>query len=117
MYCGAARGSCKRWEVAMSEADDRLKAIFASDEPSARDPAFTAAVAEAMARRKFLADLAMLAAAATLGGLALWALWPALEPAIVALSQGLAPAAAALALAACVLAILGARPGAALGLD
>ena len=101
----------------MSEADARLKAIFAGDEPGPRDPVFTAAVVETIARRRFLADLALLAGAATVGALALWALWPSLEPALVSLSQSLAPIAGAVALATGVLVILGARPGAAIGLD
>ena len=101
----------------MSEADARLKAIFAADEPAPRDPAFAAAVAEAVTRRRFLGDLALLAGATVVGAFALWALWPALEPALVSVSQGLAPVAAGLALAACLMAILGARPGAAIGLD
>jgi len=101
----------------MSEADSRLKAIFAADTPPARDPAFAAEVAQALARRRLLGDLALLGGATAAGGVALWALWPSLEPAVVGLSQGLAPVAAALALAACVLVVLGARPGAALGLD
>jgi hypothetical protein len=101
----------------MTKADERLKAIFAADEPPPRDAAFTAAVIEALERRRFLRDMALLAGVTVLGGLLLWALWPTLEPALVAVSQGLAPAAAALALAACLLVVLGARPGAALGLD
>jgi len=36
--------------------DDRLKALFAYDEPPARDPAFSAAVMEKIMRRRFLAD-------------------------------------------------------------
>jgi len=51
------------------------------------------------------------------GGGALWALWPALQPALVALSQGLAPALGALALAACAAMVLGGRVRSALGLE
>ena len=101
----------------MTQADDRLKAIFAADEPPPRDPAFTAGVIGALARRRFLTDMALLVGLTAVGGLVLWAVWPTLEPALVAVSQGLAPTAAALALAASLLVILGARPGAAFGLD
>ncbi|MFN3585093.1 hypothetical protein [Phenylobacterium sp.] len=101
----------------MNEADDRLRALFALDEPPARDPAFSAEVMAAVMRRELLADVAVLSGAAFVGALALWALWPVLEPTLVAMSRGLAPTAAALALAAGALAILGGRPRAALGLE
>ena len=42
--CAAARACCKPWEMAMTQADDRLKALFAHDEPVVRDPAFAAGV-------------------------------------------------------------------------
>lgn len=101
----------------MDEADDRLKALFALDEPAARDPQFSAAVMEAVMRKELKADMALLAGAAAVGGLALWALWPVLQPAVVAAARELAPAAAILALAAGLVVILGDRPRAALGLN
>lgn len=97
----------------MDEADDRLRALFAQDEPPARDPRFQAAVMEAVIRRELRADMAVLAGAAAVGALALWALWPVLHPAIVALSHELAPAAAALAAAAGAVLILRGSPRAA----
>jgi hypothetical protein len=98
--------------------DDRLKALFAYDEPPARDPAFSSAVMEKLMRRRFLADVAMLSGVSALGGTALWALWPSLQPAVVAISQGLAPAivAGALALGAAVV-FSGRRPAALLGFE
>jgi hypothetical protein len=91
----------------MTPADERLKALFALDEPPARDPAFATAVGERLARRRCLLDLALLGALSALGGLALWALWPVLHPALVAVSDRLAPAAWALAVAFSAVAILG----------
>lgn len=101
----------------MDKADDRLKALFAGDEPAARDPAFSAAVMEAVMRREFRADLAVLAGGAAVGALALWALWPVVQPLVVGLARDLAPTAALLALAAGAVAIMGGRPQAALGLN
>jgi len=91
----------------MTPADERLKALFALDEPPYRDPAFSTAVSERLVRRRWLQDLAFLGALSVLGGLALWALWPVLHPAVTAVSVELAPAAWALALAFSAVAILG----------
>lgn len=83
--------------------DDRLKALFAADEPPAFDPAFSAAVIGKLARRRLLVDLAGLSGAAALGGLILWAVWPSLEPLVSHLGEGMAPVAACATLAAAVL--------------
>ena len=101
----------------MTQADDRLKALFAADAPPARDPAFSMAVMEKVMRRRFLEDIAMLCAVSSVGGLALWPLWKVLHPTLVSLSQGFAPALGAAALAACAMLMLGGRPRAALGLS
>ena len=93
----------------MTDTDDRLRALFAADEPPARDPAFSAAVMEAVMRRRFLLDMALLAGATAVGALVLWALWPAIQPWLVEMSAGLAPVAAALALGIGVVVILGGR--------
>jgi hypothetical protein len=93
----------------MSDADARLKALFAEDAPPARDPAFSAAVMEALARRRFRMDLALLAGVSGLGGLALWALWPVLQPLVTDASQALFPAAAVLAGAAGLILVLNGR--------
>ncbi len=98
-------------------ADARLRALFASDEPPARDPLFSTAVMEEIARRRFIEDVAKLVGVATIGGMILWVLWPVLTPVVTSLSQGLAPVAACLTLAAIVVALAGVRPGAALGLE
>jgi hypothetical protein len=91
----------------MTPADHRLKALFAEDLPLARDAAFSAEVSARLARRQCLADLAVLAGLSAVGGLALWGLWPSLQPALVAVSDRLAPAAWALAIAFCAVAALG----------
>lgn len=91
----------------MDPADDRLKALFAADEPPARDPAFSAQVMERLARRCWLQDLAFLGTTSLVGAISLWAAWPVLQPALTALSGQLAPAAVAAALALSALAILG----------
>ena len=83
----------------MTDADDRLKALFAGDEPPARDPAFSAAVMAEVIRRRFVVDMALLATAATAGGFLLWALWPSLQPLVTTVAPALAPVGACLTLA------------------
>jgi hypothetical protein len=100
----------------MTQADDRLKALFAQDEPLKRDPAFSMAVMEQVMRQRFREDVALLSGVSVIGGGALWLVWPTLQPALVAVSQGLSPALGAIALAFCAAMILGGRPTAALGL-
>src|SRR5688500_18729859 len=92
-------------------ADARLKALFAADEPPARDATFSTAVMEEIVRRQFIEDVAKLVGVTTIGGMVLWLLWPSLTPVVTALSQGLAPVAAGLTLAAIVIALAGVRPG------
>ena len=55
----------------MTDADDRLKALFAQDEPPARDAAFSAAVMAEVVRRRFIVDMALLATATTAGAFVL----------------------------------------------
>lgn len=98
-------------------ADERLRALFAQDLPPARDLTFQAGVMEALARRRFLAEMALLSGAAVLGGVILWLLWPHLGPAVTQLSRALAPAAGCLAVVAVLLALAGVRPAAMLGLQ
>ncbi len=93
----------------MTQADQNLKGLFALDEPAARDPVFSTAVMEKVMRRRSAVSVA--------GGGALWAVWPTLQSALVAVSQGLAPALGALALAAWAAMILGGRARSALGLE
>lgn len=93
----------------MTNADDRLKALFATDEPPARDPAFAAAVMERLAHRRWLEDMGVVAGISVVGALALGGLWPVLEPALVSISSDLAPAALGLALALCTLGVFGGR--------
>ena len=101
----------------MTQADDRLKALFALDEPPARDPVFSTAVLEKVMRRRFQEDVALLSGLSVAGGGAFWLLWPTFQPVLVSLSQGLAPALGAVALAAGALVILHGRPASALGLE
>lgn len=81
----------------MSTAEDRLNAFFAADEPPARDRLFEAAVMAGLARRRFIQDMVLLAAACLAGALVLGMVWDRIRPAFDLLSQGLAPAAAGLA--------------------
>lgn len=101
----------------MTQADDRLKALFAQDEPPVRDTVFSTVVMEKVVRRQFQEEVAMLCAVSVVGAGVLWLVWPMLLRALVAISQGLAPALGAIALAACVAMVLGARPSSALGLE
>jgi hypothetical protein len=90
----------------MTPADDRLTALFAQDEPPARDPGFSAEVMERLARRQWLQDMAFLGGVSGVGALALWGAWPVLQPALIALSGQLAPAALGLAVALSAVAML-----------
>lgn len=101
----------------MTQADDRLKALFAQDEPAPRDAVFSTAVMEKIMRRRFQEDVALLTGVSMAGGGALWLLWPTLQPVLVAISQGFAPALGAIALAACTLLVLSGRHGSALGIS
>ena len=101
----------------MTQADDRLKALFAQDEPPARDAVFSTAVMEKVMRRRFQEDVAMLCAVSTVGAGALWLVWPAFQPALVAVSQGLAPALGAVALAFFAVVIVSGRTSSALDLE
>jgi hypothetical protein len=83
----------------MTETDDALRALFAADAPPVRDPAFEASVMESVARRRFQADVALLSGVTVLGGLALWALWPVIAPALARVGEGMAPVAACVSLA------------------
>ena len=99
----------------MPTADDRLKALFSLDEPPARDPAFSTAVMERMMRRRFQEDVAVLSVATVAGGAALAILWPVLQPMLVMLSRGFAPAIGVMAMGVCAWIVLGGRPAAAPG--
>jgi hypothetical protein len=99
-----------------NRADDRLKALFALDEPAARDPVFATEVMARVMRRRFQEEVALLSGATVVGGVAFWAIWPVLQPVLVTISQGFAPALGAIALAGCALVIVGGRVRTALGL-
>ncbi len=101
----------------MTHADDRLRSLFAEDAPPPRDPAFSAEVMAALARRRFVADMISLAGVAVLGGLLLWAFWPLVGPALTIAGPALAPLAAALTLAAMAVVLLGRPVAAMLGLE
>ncbi|MFD3265716.1 hypothetical protein [Phenylobacterium ferrooxidans] len=96
----------------MTRPDDHLAALFANDLPPARDPVFQASVLEAMARRRFQREMVFIAAASLVAAAVLAILWPALQPALHALAQGLAPAGLAIGAAALVVVLASWRPGA-----
>jgi FtsH-binding integral membrane protein len=101
----------------MTRADDRLTALFAQDMPPAWDAAFSTAVLEKIVRRRFLEDVALLSVASLVVAAVFWAAWPILQPAVVTISQGLAPIVGVLALALCVGVILSGQASSALGLE
>ncbi|WP_397399667.1 hypothetical protein [Phenylobacterium sp.] len=90
----------------MSETDDHLIALFSRDAPSARDPAFTLAVMEKVAHRRFVVDVLMLTVLTLLGGCVLWSAWPALVENLAPLIKGHSPAIASLTLAFMVVILL-----------
>src|ERR1700742_3750691 len=100
-----------------SAADDRLKALFAEDTPPERDPVFSTAVMEKVMRQRLREEVALLSGVSVIGAGALWLVWPTLQQGLVAVSQGLAPAGGALAIAFCATMVLGGRPAHALGLE
>lgn len=87
----------------MAANDAQLKALFAVDEPPARDPAFQTAVMEAVAQRKFVMDVTVVSAGAGLLAGALWWAWPVLQPILAPLHDIALPVAAGLTLAGIVL--------------
>lgn len=99
----------------MTDADDRLKALFGEDELPARDPVFTTAVMETIARRRFYLEVARLSGVTALGGLVLWAVWPVLTPILADLVPGLSPVMACLTLAVTAVVLLDGRVTAAAG--
>lgn len=101
----------------MTQADDRLKSLFAMSEPPSRDLAFSACVMARVLRQRFIEDVVLMVVATLIGGSVLWALWPRLQPMLVALSESFASIAGAIVLAACAGVILSGRAGSALGLE
>ncbi len=85
--------------------DERLAALFAAEQPPARDPAFQAGVLAAMARQRFVADMLLMATVAILATVALWLIWPAVAPTLITLGQAFAPGLAALIAAGSILAV------------
>jgi hypothetical protein len=100
----------------MRQADDRLKALFALDEPPAQDPVFQAVVMEQVMRQRLREEVALLCGVSVVAAGVLWLVWPTLQPALVAVAQWMAPALGAIAIAFCATMILGGRPASALGL-
>ena len=92
-------------------------ATLVSASATAKYAVFSTAVMARIARRQFHEDVALLSGATVIGGVILWALWPSLTPVVTSLSQGMAPVAACLTLAAIVIQLAGGRPGAALGFE
>lgn len=95
----------------MSDADLKLKALLAVDEPPARDPVFALAVMERIARRRFWAEILFGAPVALAACVALWALSPILTQLAVQwmgpLAQGAVLPALAMALTLAAMALMG----------
>ena len=83
----------------MRSPDERLKAIFAADQPSARDPAFVLAVLEAAEKRRLRVELVLQGLAATIAGALLWAAAPSLAGVAAQAAPLVAPVAAAVSVA------------------
>lgn len=96
----------------MTRPDDQLAALFAQDAPPARDPAFSAAVLETLARRRFQRELAFVAAVSLAAAAGLAVLWPVIQPTLRLLAQGLGPTAVSLAVALAIVAVATGRVGA-----
>lgn len=101
----------------MTDADERLRALFADDAPAGRDAAFSAEVMAALARRRFAEDMVSLAGLAGVSGVLLWACWPLIGPALALAGPALAPIAGALTLAAAAVTLLGKPVAAMLALE
>lgn len=100
----------------MTDVDDRLRRLFAQDEPPRRDPLFTVAVMARVARRRFLADLGVLSVLTLLGGVVLWSAWPALATNLVPLGEALSPVIACFTMGVTAVILLEGRVTAARGL-
>jgi len=87
----------------VTDPEDRLRGLFAADLPPARDAAFQADVLAALARRRFVDEIGLLAAISLIGAIALAVVWPLLSPVLASLGQDLAPAAIALVVAVSIL--------------
>jgi hypothetical protein len=88
----------------MTESERLLAELWADDEPPMRDTAFSLAVMEAVAKRRFRRGLANLAAVTVAMGAVVWALAPSADAMSRALAQApvgdlLGPVAAAVFLA------------------
>ncbi|MGZ9098703.1 MAG: hypothetical protein ACXW3O_03280 [Brevundimonas sp.] len=80
--------------------EQKLSALFAAETPAARDYAFQARMAQAIALRRAWMTVAALVPWAVAGVAVLWALTPVIEPMSDSLGAALQPAAAMLAGAA-----------------
>ena len=96
--------------------DAKLAAFFAASEPPARDPDFSTTVMARVARVRLRQDMSRLAVATVAGVAILWALAPSLALVMRHLEPGLAPAVAAIAVAAAVVVIAEGRGRRMLGL-
>jgi hypothetical protein len=75
------------------------------------------AVMEQVMHQRFRDEVALLCGVSVIFAGVLWLVWPILQPALVSVSRGLAPALGAIAIAFCAAIILGGRPSHALGLE
>lgn len=94
----------------MTAADERLRTLFAYDEPPARDPAFSAELIERMARRRWLQDLGFLGGVSAIGAAVLWGVWPVAQPVLVMIASQLAPTALGFAVALSAVTVLSGPP-------
>lgn len=90
----------------MTEADLRLKAIFAADAPPAVDPTFALGVLHAVERRRLIVATLVNAALAIAAGGLLWAVWPMVAEPVARAWPSFAPAAGIVAAALVSLALM-----------
>ncbi len=89
-------------EIERRDADQLLAALWAQDEPPARDPAFVIAAMDRIERRRLLQGVLALVPAALASAVVLWALAPVIADVVSAVrldTSAIGPLAAAVVMA------------------